>query len=83
MLFIYGEDRAECIRLNIDIKEQRKRLFSKYALNFASFNIQMLKELFDRHKIFVNAESLCDRLYFSFFQFFLNKSVSKSNNKKL
>ena len=66
MLFIYDEDRTECIQLNIDIEEQRKRLFSKYASCLAFFNIQMLKESFDRHKTFVNVESLCGRLYFFF-----------------
>ena len=60
MLFIHDENRAECIRLNVDIEEQRKRLFSKYASNLAFFNIQMLKESFDRHKTFVNVESLYD-----------------------
>ena len=82
MLFIYDEDRAECIRLNVDIKEQRKRLFSKYASNLAFFNIQISKKSFDRHKTFVNVESLRDRSYSFFFQFLLNESISKSNNKK-
>ena len=67
MLSVYSEDRAECIQLNIDIEEQRKRLFSKYTSNFAFFNIQMLKESFDRYRIFVNVESLHDRSYFSSF----------------
>ena len=83
MLFIYDENRAECIRLNIDIEKQRKRLFSKYTSNFAFFNIQTLKKSFNRHRTFMNIESLRDRSYFSSFQFFLNESVSKSNNKKL
>ena len=39
MLFIYGKDRVEFIRLNVDIEEQRKRLFSKYASNLAFLNI--------------------------------------------
>ena len=82
MLFIYNEDRAECIRSKIDIKEQRKRLFSKYASNLAFLNIQTSKELFNHHRTFVNVESLRDRSYFSFFQFLLNESVSKFNNKK-
>ena len=83
MLFIYDENRVECIRSNVDIEKQRKRLFSKYASNLAFFNIQMLKELSNRHRIFVNVESLHDRSYFSSFQFLLNESVSKFSNKKL
>ena len=82
MLFIYDKDRVKCIQLNIDIEKQRKRLFSKYALNFAFFNLQTLKKLFDRYKTFVNVESLRDRSYFFSFQFLLNERVSKSNNKK-
>ena len=82
MLFIYDEDRVECIRLNVDIKQQRKRLFSKYASNLAFFNIQILKKLFYCHRIFVNVESLHNCLYSFSFQFHLNKSVSKFNNKK-
>ena len=82
MLFIYNEDRAECIRLNVDIKKQRKRLFSKYVSNLAFFNIQTLKKSSDYYRIFINVESLRDCLYFFSFQFSLNESVSKSNNKK-
>ena len=82
MLFIYNEDCVEYIRSNVDIEKQRKRLFLKYASNLAFFNIQTSKELFDHHRTFVNAESLYDRSYFSFFQFLLNESISKSNKKK-
>ena len=81
MLFIYNEDRTECIQLNVDIQEQRKRLFSKYVLNFASFNTQISKESSDRHRTFVNVESLRDRSYSSSFQFLLNENISKFNNK--
>ena len=73
MLSIYNKNHIECIRSNVDIEEQCKRLFSKYASNLAFFNIQTLKESFNCHRIFVNAESLRDRLYFSSFQFFLNE----------
>ena len=82
MLFIYDENRAEYIRLNIDIEKQCKRLFSKYVSNLAFFNIKTSRKSFDRHRTFVNAESLCDRLYSSSFQLLLNESVSKFNNKK-
>ena len=81
-MFIYDKDRVKYIRLNVNIEEQRKRLFSKYVSNLTFFNIQTSKELFDRHRIFVNIESLRDRLYSSSFQFLLNESISKSNNKK-
>ena len=83
MLFIYDEDRVECIRSNVMIEEQRKRLFSRYASNLAFLNIQTLKRSFDRYKTFLNVESLRDRLYSSSFQFFFNESMSKSNNRKL
>ena len=83
MLFIYDEDRVEYIQSNVDIEEQRKHLFLKYVLNLAFFNIQTSKESFDHYRIFVNVESLRDRSYLFSFQFLLNKSVSKSNNKKL
>ena len=83
MLFIYNEDCVECIRLDIDIEEQRKHSFSRYVLNFVFFNIQTLKKSFDRHRTFVNVESLHDHSYSSSFQFFLNESVSKCNSKKL
>ena len=67
MLSIYNENRVEYIRLNIDIEEQRKRLFSKYTSNLAFLNIQTLKTSFDHYKTFVNVESLRDRSYsFSF-----------------
>ena len=81
MLFIYDENCIERIRLNVDIKEQRKRLFSKYTLNFVFLNIQTLKESFNCHRIFINVESLRDRSYFSSFWFFFNESISKFDNK--
>ena len=83
MLLIYNEDCVEYIRSNVNIKEQRKRLFSKYALNLAFLNIQTSKESFDHYRTFVNAESLCDRSYSFSFQFFLNENILKFNNKKL
>ena len=67
MLFIYNEDRVECIQLNIDVKEQYKHLFSRYASNFAFFNIQTSKESSDCHRTFVNIELLRNLFYFSFF----------------
>ena len=70
MLFIYDKDRVKYIQINVDIEEQRKRLFSRYILNLAFFNIQTLKESFNCHRTFVNVESLCDRLYSFSFQFF-------------
>ena len=82
MLFIYDKDSVKYIQLNIDIEKQRKRLFSKYASNLAFLNIQTSKESSDRHRTFMNIESLRNYSYFSSFQFLLNKSVSKSNNKK-
>ena len=83
MLFIYNEDRVECIRLNVNIEKQCKRLFSKYASNLAFLNIKTSKESFDCYRRFMNVESLRDRLYSSFFPSFLNESISKSNNEKL
>ena len=82
MLFIYDRNRTEYIQSNVDIKEQYKRLFLKYTSNLAFFSIQTSKKLFDRHKTFVNVKSLRDRSYFFSFQFFLNKSLSKFNNRK-
>ena len=87
MLFIYDEHRAECIRLNINIEKQCKRLFSKYASNLAFLIYKRQKShlIVTEHLWMSNHYAIVYILFFlNFFwmKVFRNLTIKDYNKKK-